>query len=171
MLPPAPAPRGRRRSRTLLAAGRTDTASLFIQLLVVGSETLADAVRAQELVVVCTADDRPDTVIQGFSPGLGWKDLAEAACVVAAGAVWVTTNTDMSLPQERGNAPGNGTLVAAVAAATAKSPSVAGKPGAALSETAARHSVVDRGILMGDRIDTDILGEIRAGMATGQTPM
>lgn len=135
-------------------------------VLVVGSETLADAVRAQGLVVVRTADDRPDAVIQGFSPGLGWKDLAEAAYAVAAGAVWVATNTDMSLPQERGIAPGNGTLVAAVAAATAKSPSVAGKPGAALFETAARRSDIDRAIVVGDRLDTDILGGNRAGMAT-----
>ncbi|MFE4198735.1 HAD-IIA family hydrolase [Paenarthrobacter sp. NPDC056912] len=135
-------------------------------VLVVGSETLADAVRAQGLVVVGTADDRPDAVIQGFSPALGWKDLAEAAYAVAAGAVWIATNTDMSLPQERGFAPGNGTFVAAVAAATAKTPSVAGKPWPALFETAARHSGVARPIVVGDRLDTDILGGNRAGMAT-----
>ena len=135
-------------------------------VLVVGSETLADAVRAQGLVVVASAQDRPDAVIQGFSPALGWKDLAEAAYAVAAGATWVATNTDMSIPQERGIAPGNGTLVAAVAAATGKSPSIAGKPGAALFETAARHSGVARALVVGDRLDTDILGGNRAGMAT-----
>ncbi|MHA7281127.1 HAD-IIA family hydrolase [Arthrobacter sp. MDT2-2] len=142
----------------MVAAGST--------VLVVGSETLADAVRAQGLVVVASADDRPDAVIQGFAPGVGWKDLAEAAYAVAAGAVWVATNTDMSIPQERGIAPGNGSLVAAVAAATAKSPAVAGKPEAALFETAARHSGVDRALVVGDRLDTDILGGNRAGMAT-----
>lgn len=146
-----------------LLAGRVAAGST---VLVVGSETLADAVRAQGLVVVASADDQPDAVIQGFAPGLGWKDLAEAAYAVAAGAVWVATNTDMSIPQERGIAPGNGTLVAAVAAATAKSPAVAGKPEAALFETAARHSGVDRALVVGDRLDTDILGGNRAGMAT-----
>lgn len=135
-------------------------------VLVVGSETLADAVRAQGLAVVASADDGPDAVIQGFAPTVGWKDLAEAAYAVAAGATWVATNTDMSIPQERGIAPGNGTLVAAVAAATGKSPSIAGKPGAALFETAARHSGVDRALVVGDRLDTDILGGNRAGMAT-----
>jgi glycerol 3-phosphatase-2 len=136
-----------------LLAGRVAAGST---VLVVGSETLADAVRAQGLVVVASADDQPDAVIQGFAPGLGWKDLAEAAYAVAAGAVWVATNTDMSIPQERGIAPGNGTLVAAVA----------GKPEAALFETAARHSGVDRALVVGDRLDTDILGGNRAGMAT-----
>lgn len=135
-------------------------------VLVVGSETLADAVRAQGLAVVASADDGPDAVIQGFAPTVGWKDLAEAAYAVAAGATWVATNTDMSIPQERGIAPGNGTLVAAVAAATGKSPSIAGKPGAVLFETAARHSGVDRALVIGDRLDTDILGGNRAGMAT-----
>ena len=73
---------------------------------------------------------------------------------------------DMTLPQERGFAPGNGTLVAAVAAATGKSPLIAGKPEAALFETAARHSCVKRPLVVGDRLDTDILGGNRAGMAT-----
>ena len=135
-------------------------------VLVVGSETLAESVRAQGLRVVDSAADKPDAVIQGFSPLLGWKDLAEAAYAVAAGAVWVATNTDMSIPQERGIAPGNGTLVAAVAAATAASPVVAGKPEAALFRTAARHSGVARALVIGDRLDTDILGGNRAGMAT-----
>ena len=77
-------------------------------VLVVGSQFLADSVRAQGFVVVHTSDDRPDAVIQGFSPALGWKDLAEAAYAVTAGAAWVATNTDMTLPQVRGFAPGNG---------------------------------------------------------------
>lgn len=135
-------------------------------VLVVGSRILADSVRSQGLVVVPSSDDRPDAVIQGFSPELGWKDLAEAAYAITAGATWVATNLDMTLPQERGFAPGNGSLVAAVAAATGKAPLVAGKPEAALFETAARHSSVKRPVVVGDRLDTDILGGNRAGMAT-----
>ncbi|MEE2570618.1 HAD-IIA family hydrolase [Pseudarthrobacter sp. J64] len=135
-------------------------------VLVVGSEVLAESVRSQGLVVVSPSEQRPDAVIQGFSPALGWKDLAEAAFAITAGATWVATNLDMTLPQERGFAPGNGSLVAAVAAATGKSPLVAGKPEAALFETAARHSSVNRALVVGDRLDTDILGGNRAGMVT-----
>lgn len=135
-------------------------------VLVVGSKILADAVRSQGLVVVSTSDERPDAVIQGFSPALCWKDLAEAAYAIKAGATWVATNLDMTLPQERGLAPGNGSLVAAVTAATGKAPLVAGKPEAALFQTAARHSSVKRPLVVGDRLDTDILGGNRAGMAT-----
>lgn len=135
-------------------------------VLVVGSQILADSVRAHGLRIVGAWDRQADAVIQGFSPTLGWKDLAEAAYAITAGAIWVATNMDMTLPQERGLAPGNGALVAAVATATGKSPLVAGKPGAALFETAARHSGVERALVVGDRLDTDILGGNRAGMAT-----
>lgn len=136
------------------------------RVLVTGSATLADQVRAQDLEPVSSADDGPVAVIQGFDPELGWKDLAETAFAVAAGAVWVATNTDLSIPQARGIAPGNGTLVAAVAAATGRTPLVAGKPEAPLFTTAARHLGVSRPLVVGDRLDTDILGGNTAGYAT-----
>lgn len=135
-------------------------------VLVTGSAVLAQHVAEQGLVPVTTADPTPDAVIQGFDPSLGWKDLAEAAFAVAAGAVWVATNTDLSIPQARGIAPGNGTLVAAVSAATGRSPLVAGKPEAQLFRTAANHLGVDEALVVGDRLDTDVLGGNRAGMAT-----
>ncbi|GAA3288813.1 HAD-IIA family hydrolase [Arthrobacter citreus] len=135
-------------------------------VLVTGSVWLTEQVREQGLVPVHSADDRPDAVIQGFDPGLGWKDLAEAAFAVARGAVWVATNTDMSIPQARGIAPGNGTLVAAVAAATGRTPLVAGKPEAPLFLTAARHLGAETPLVVGDRLDTDILGGNNAGFAT-----
>lgn len=135
-------------------------------VLVTGSAVLAQHIAEQGLVPVTTADPVPDAVIQGFEPSLGWRDLAEAAFAVAGGAIWVATNTDMSIPQARGIAPGNGTLVAAVSAATGKSPLVAGKPEAQLFTTAANHLGVDEALVVGDRLDTDILGGNRAGMAT-----
>lgn len=135
-------------------------------VLVVGSQILADSVRAQGLVVVSASDGQPDAVIQGFSPSLGWKDLAEASYAIQAGAIWIATNLDMTLPQERGFAPGNGAMVAAITTATGRSPLAAGKPETALFETAARHSGVERPLVVGDRLDTDILGGNRAGMDT-----
>lgn len=135
-------------------------------VLVTGSAILAQHVADQGLVPVTSADPTPDAVIQGFEPTLGWKDLAEAAFAVAGGALWVATNTDMSIPQARGIAPGNGSLVAAVSAATGQLPLVAGKPEAQLFKTAAEHLGVETALVVGDRLDTDILGGNRAGMAT-----
>lgn len=136
------------------------------KVLVTGSEALRHHVRGLGFAVVVSAEDSPAAVIQGFDPGIGWKDLAEASYAVAAGALWVATNTDMSIPQSRGLAPGNGTLVAAVASASGKAPLVAGKPHPPLFLSAAAHLGSERPLVIGDRLDTDILGGNRAGMAT-----
>lgn len=136
------------------------------RVLVTGSAALSREVELRGLTPVRSAEDSPEAVIQGFSPDLGWKDLAEAAYAVAGGALWIATNTDMSIPQARGIAPGNGTLVAAVRSATGREPLVAGKPEAPLFLAAAERLGASRPVVVGDRLDTDILGGNRAGFAT-----
>lgn len=135
-------------------------------VLVTGSRALAHEVELRGLVPVRSAEDAPVAVIQGFSPDLGWRDLAEASYAVAAGALWVATNTDLTIPQARGIAPGNGALVNAVRAATGREPLVAGKPEAPLFVAAAERLGAHRPVVVGDRLDTDILGGNRAGFAT-----
>lgn len=135
-------------------------------VLITGSPALAHEIELVGLKPVHGAEDKPVAVVQGFNPGIGWKDLAEASYVVAGGALWVATNTDMSIPQARGIAPGNGTLVAAVAAATRQTPLVAGKPEAPLFHAAAKRLSSERPLVVGDRLDTDILGGNKAGFAT-----
>ncbi|WP_159707774.1 HAD-IIA family hydrolase [Arthrobacter sp. 18067] len=135
-------------------------------VLITGSAALAHEIELVGLKPVHSAAESPVAVVQGFNPEIGWKDLAEASYVVAGGAMWFATNTDMSIPQARGMAPGNGTLVAAVAAATGKTPLVAGKPEAPLFHAAAKRLNATRPLVVGDRLDTDILGGNRAGFAT-----
>ncbi|WP_024365658.1 HAD-IIA family hydrolase, partial [Arthrobacter sp. TB 26] len=108
------------------------------RVLITGGDSLAQEIELAGMVPVRSESEQPVAVVQGFHPDVGWKDLAEAAYVVAGGALWVATNTDMSIPQARGMAPGNGTLVAAVAAATGQRPLVAGKPEAPLFHAAAK---------------------------------
>lgn len=136
------------------------------RVLITGSPALAHEVELVGLTPVHSAKENPVAVVQGFNPEIGWKDLAEASYVIAGGALWVATNTDMSIPQARGMAPGNGTLVAAVAAATGQRPLVAGKPEAPLFRTAAKRLSSERPLVVGDRLDTDILGGNNAGFAT-----
>lgn len=138
------------------------------RVLITGSTALATEVSAAGLEPVWKATDEPHAVVQGFDPGLGWKDLAEASYAVATGILWVATNTDLSIPQARGIAPGNGTLVAAVQAATGVTPVVAGKPEVPLFHAAAARLSSSRPAVVGDRLDTDILGGNRAGFATIQ---
>jgi ribonucleotide monophosphatase NagD (HAD superfamily) len=135
-------------------------------VMITGSPALAQEIELVGLKPVHSAAEHPVAVVQGFNPEIGWKDLAEASYVVAGGALWVATNTDMSIPQARGMAPGNGTLVAAVSAATRQFPRVAGKPEAPLFHAAAKRLAAERPLVVGDRLDTDILGGNRAGFAT-----
>lgn len=135
-------------------------------VLVLGSEGLADEVQRAGFAVV--REDRPEVaaVIQGFSPDLGWAQLAEGAYALGHGAAWVATNTDATLPTERGLAPGNGSLVRMLEHATGLSPSVAGKPAPQMFRIAADSLDVVRPLVVGDRLDTDIEGANRAEMAS-----
>lgn len=136
-------------------------------VLITGSRALAELVSQAGLHPVWSQDDAPRAVVQGFDPGLGWKDLAEAAFTLADDDVlWVATNTDGSIPQARGIAPGNGTLVAAVASATKRKPMIAGKPEAPIFLAGAKRVGAQMPVVIGDRLDTDILGGNRAGFAT-----
>lgn len=132
-------------------------------VLVVGGAGLLTAVRAAGYEVVSSADEQPAAVVQGFSPHLGWRDLAEAAYAVAGGAWFVASNLDLSLPTERGFAPGNGALVGAVRAATGVEPSTAGKPGPAMYRLAVERCGGGRPLVIGDRLDTDLGGAQAAG--------
>ncbi|WP_344662121.1 HAD-IIA family hydrolase [Catenulispora subtropica] len=131
------------------------------RVLVIGGEGLLTAVKELGLKPVPSADDVPDVVVQGYSPDVGWKDLAEAAYAVRAGVPWIATNTDMTVPTSRGIAPGNGTLVAAVRAASGVIPQVAGKPELPLHRESILRSGASRPLIVGDRLDTDIEGAVR----------
>jgi HAD superfamily hydrolase (TIGR01450 family) len=134
------------------------------KVLVVGGDGLRSKVAEGGFVVVGSADDEPSGVIQGFAPDVSWRDLAEASFAIQRGAKWVATNSDWTLPQERGLAPGNGTLVSAVHTAVGQLPIVAGKPEPAIFLTALRQFETNSAIFVGDRIDTDITGANRAGI-------
>lgn len=137
------------------------------KVLITGAQALADCVAAEGLTPVASQADQPVAVAQGFNPKIIWEDLAEASYTLADPSVlWVASNTDLTIPKERGFAPGNGTLVAAVASATGRTPQVAGKPESHIFETAAQKLGSRKPVVVGDRLDTDIQGGNRAGMDT-----
>ncbi|MFE7844495.1 HAD-IIA family hydrolase [Microbacterium sp. NPDC057407] len=140
-------------------------------VLVVGGDGLTDEVTKAGFVVTRSADDRPAAVVQGFAPEVGWTQLAEAAFALKVpeedgGIPWIATNTDWTIPQARGIAPGNGTLVSAVHTAVGRLATVAGKPEVPIFEEAVSRFGAKRPLFLGDRLDTDILGANRAGIAS-----
>ena len=138
-------------------------------ILVVGGEGLTTVVEAAGFTVTRSQLDNPAAVIQGFAPEVGWAQLAEAAFALhakdgAPGIPWVATNTDWTIPVARGIAPGNGTLVSAVHTAVGRLPTVAGKPEIAMFDLAVERFAAKKAVVIGDRLDTDILGANKAGL-------
>jgi glycerol 3-phosphatase-2 len=133
------------------------------KVLVIGSTGLRLAVRERGLVPVSTAADKPLAVVQGYGPGLDYGAFAEGGIAVRAGAIFVATNADSTLPGPRGPQPGNGSLLQIITHATGVEPLVAGKPEPPLHResvirTGARHPLV-----IGDRLDTDIEAAYNTG--------
>ena len=140
-------------------------------VLVVGGDGLTSEVERAGFRVTRSADDAPAAVVQGFAPQVAWTDLAEAAFALrirphGPEIPWVATNTDWTIPVARGIAPGNGTLVSAVHTAVGRLPIVAGKPQRAIFDAAVARFGAQHPLFLGDRLDTDILGANRAGMAS-----
>jgi HAD superfamily hydrolase (TIGR01450 family) len=137
-------------------------------ILVVGGDGLVDEVQKGGFSVTRSAEDNPAAVIQGFSPEVGWAQLAEASFALQGRTEserpWIATNTDWTIPVARGIAPGNGTLVSAVHTAAGRLPLVAGKPEVAIFEEAVARFQATKPLFIGDRLDTDILGANRAGI-------
>lgn len=138
-------------------------------VLVVGGEGLTSEVERGGFLVTRSADDGPAAVIQGFSPEVGWADLAQASFALQRQPEipWVATNTDWSIPVEGGIAPGNGALVSAVHLAVGRLATFAGKPEKEIFDVAMeRFSFSGTALMVGDRLDTDILGANRAGISS-----
>lgn len=138
-------------------------------VLAIGGPGVTLALTEQGLQAVTPAahdsGQRVAAVLQGYGPKVTAGDLAQAAYAIQEGARWVATNTDQTLPTDRGVAPGNGMMVAAVRRACGVDPTVVGKPEPALYVLCADRlgQPVQRLLAIGDRLDTDIAGAVTAG--------
>jgi ribonucleotide monophosphatase NagD (HAD superfamily) len=137
-------------------------------VLVVGGEGLLQEVSQAGFVITDSADDEPVAVVQGFSPEVGWSQLAEASFALQRdpSVLWLATNTDWTIPVQRGVAPGNGALVSAVHLAVGRLATFAGKPERAMFDVVADRLQVSAPLMVGDRLDTDIKGARAAGMSS-----
>ena len=136
-------------------------------VLVVGAAALADEVRRVGFEPVHALADAGDggvaAVVQGLSPDTCQRDLADAAVALRAGALWVAANTDLTLPSVRGPLPGNGAFVTVLRLVTGLEPLVAGKPDPALHRESVERVAARAPLIIGDRLDTDVLGAVRGG--------
>ncbi len=133
------------------------------RVLVVGTTGLEEALRERGLNPVPDAQGQVDAVVQGYSPELNWRLLAEGAIAINRGVPWVATNLDPTVPSARGPLPGNGSLVAALRHATGVEPVATGKPDPTMHRESVLRSKAERPIVVGDRLDTDIEGANAVG--------
>lgn len=107
-----------------------------------------------------------DVVVSGKDHAINWDKLATATLNIRAGAKFIGTNGDTTLPTERGFTHGNGAILAALEAATGVSPTIVGKPEPIMYRQAMAKlgSSLDETVAIGDKLETDILGAVRTGI-------
>jgi len=113
-------------------------------------------------------DVRPDYVVLGETVAYSYQRLTAAVRLVTAGARFIATNPDVNGPGEDGVVPATGAVAALVAAATGVQPYFVGKPNPLMMRAALRQlgARPETSIMIGDRMDTDIVAGTEAGMRT-----
>ena len=115
------------------------------------------------------SQNNPDYVVVGkTSANFNFETLKTAVQLIQKGAKFIGTNPDMTDPTEQGIEPACGTILAAIEAASGKKPYIIGKPNSLMMTMAARKLGVhpEETVMIGDRMDTDIVGGMEAGMKT-----
>ena len=134
-------------------------------MYVIGEEGLTSSLEAAGFVL---AESDVQYVIVGLDRQLTYQKLTLAVRLVKAGAKFVGTNPDTTLPMDDGIIPGAGSFQAAITAATGVRPLIIGKPEPTMLLIGCERlgtSPADTAII-GDRLDTDIVGGSRAGLQT-----
>jgi glycerol-1-phosphatase len=138
-----------------------------VKVMVVGGPGLRQALEAAGARLVDGGAWRDTEVVAvGFDPDLTYTKVRDATLAIRAGARFVGSNPDTTLPAPDGLWPGAGATLALLRASTGVRPEVAGKPERALLETAAAALGPGPHLMVGDRADTDLDGAHRLGWST-----
>jgi len=135
------------------------------RVYVIGESGLKSAIEAAGLVL---AESDVQYVVVGLDRDLTYAKLTTAVRLLRAGAAFVGPNPDTTLPTDDGIIPGAGSFQALLTAATGARPLIIGKPEPTMLVIGSERlglAPSDTGII-GDRLDTDIVGGFRAGLKT-----
>jgi 5'-nucleotidase len=116
-----------------------------------------------------TLTDRdPDFVVLGETRTYSFEAITKAIRLIVGGARFIATNPDVSGPSAEGPLPATGSVAALITTATGRRPYFVGKPNPMMFRSAlnriAAHS--ETTVMVGDRMDTDIVAGIEAGLDT-----
>lgn len=132
---------------------------------VIGEAGLLTALHEAGMVMT---DQRPDYVVVGETRTYSFEAVTTAIRLIASGARFIATNPDATGPTENGIVPATGAIAALITKATGREPYVVGKPNPMMFRSALNkigaHS--EETGMVGDRMDTDIVAGIEAGLHT-----
>jgi NagD protein len=116
-----------------------------------------------------TLTDRDaDYVVLGETRTLSFEAITKAIRLILKGARFIATNPDVTSPSPDGPLPATGSIAAMIARATGAQPYFVGKPNpmmfrSAMNRIDARSETT---VMIGDRMDTDVIAGIEAGLET-----
>ena len=136
------------------------------RVYIIGGDGIQEAIRDQGFEVV--ACPPADFVVVGIDWSVTYDKLKWAALCIRGGAQFIGTNGDKTFPHSDGIIPGNGAQLAFLQAATDVTPTIIGKPQPEIFKSTVWQmgTPVEQTAMVGDRLDTDILGASTAGMPT-----
>lgn len=119
-----------------------------------------------EAVGVTFTSTNPDYVIVGETEEYDYSRIIEATFLIQEGARFLATNQDITGPTPRGPVPACGALVAPIERVTGVKAYFLGKPNPVMMYWARKKLKVHtrNSFMIGDRMDTDIVGGLEAGM-------
>ena len=132
---------------------------------VIGESGLTQAIHGIGYVIT---DIDPDYVVLGETKGYNYESITKAIRLIEAGARFIATNPDVTGPTEAGIVPGCGAMAALIRTATGKAPFYVGKPNPLMMRSALNYLDVhsEDTVMVGDRMDTDIVAGVESGMRT-----
>ncbi|MBC7278307.1 HAD-IIA family hydrolase [Nocardioides sp.] len=132
---------------------------------VVGEAGLTTALHAVGYVMT---ENDPDYVVLGETRTYSFESITRAIRLIERGAQFIATNPDPSGPSPQGTLPATGSVAALISAATNRAPYFIGKPNPLMMRSALNqleaHS--ETTVMIGDRMDTDIISGLEAGLRT-----
>jgi NagD protein len=113
-------------------------------------------------------DTDPDYVVLGETRTYSFESITKAIRLIDAGARFIATNPDVTGPSLEGPLPATGSVAALITKATGREPYFVGKPNPMMFRSALNrieaHS--ETTVMIGDRMDTDVVAGIEAGLET-----
>ncbi len=140
------------------------------EVYIVGHEGIVEALSEAGFRIFRDEErpEKPVAVVAGLDREINYEKIAAAATFIRKGAIFYGTNPDKTFPSPSGLMPGAGTILAAIEAASGSAPIIAGKPEPYLLQLAMRRmkTAPTETLMIGDRLETDVLGGLRAGCRT-----